>query len=310
MNRSAVLSALVFALAIPAPLAVRASSQTVLPATAIVESTAIKGGSNVQAVVYRQNGVRLGAVKTANGSQHLLWSRALPAVPARLSSPGPKGLIEGVVRYAGSQKAQVFAYLVGVSGVVSAIPGQPSGKIIASEGANFHGLSFTLKDPDLSHIGSVKYRFETTYSWMHNAYALASRIHVPDYAKSAYPIPNATVTTKSGDTALLRLEVANTETLRETGLMNRRSLDPDNGMVFVWPSPVQESFWMENTYIPLSVAFLGTEGKVQEILDMDPLTTVLHTPNAPYQFAIEVNISYFKDAGIVSGDTVNLHLGS
>jgi uncharacterized membrane protein (UPF0127 family) len=305
--RSAMLTVV---LAVPAPLAVQAGSQVAPPATAIVESTAVKGDSGTQVVVYRQNGLRLGAVETAHGSQRLVWSRTLPAVPARLSSPGPKGLLVGIVRFPGSQKAQIFAYIVHSSDVVSAIPGRPSGEITAAEGANFHGLNFTLKEPDSSHVGSVKYRFETTYSWTGNSYVLGSRIHVPDYAKSAYPTPSATVTTKHGDTALMRLEIADTEPLRETGLMNRMSLDPDSGMVFVWPSPVLESFWMENTYIPLSIAFLGTDGKVQQILDMDPLTTVLHTPAAPYQYSIEANVGYFKSAGIVPGDTVNLHLTS
>jgi uncharacterized protein len=308
MKRAAILSMLMIACVALAPTGAHAVVRVAPPAGGILESASIRGISGAHAVVYRQNGVRLGAVVEANGSQTLVWSRRLPGTPARLSSPGPKGLLEGIVRFASSPKAQLFAYTLRSTGVVSALPGRPSGDISASEGANFHGLSFTLKEPDSSHVGSVKYRFETTYSWVHSAYSLGSRVRLPDYAKSAYPNPDATVITKSGNTALIRLEVADTEALRNTGLMNRTSLDPDSGMVFVWSTPVLESFWMENTYIPLSIAFLGSDGKVQQILDMDPLTTTLHTPTAPYRYAIEANLGYFKAAGIAPGDALDLHL--
>jgi uncharacterized membrane protein (UPF0127 family) len=280
------------------------------PARAIVESTPIRGVSDAQAVVYRHNGVRLGAVIASNGTQDLVWSRRLAGTPARLFSPGPKGLLVGVVRFPGSQKAQVFAYIVRATGVVSAIPGHPSGEITADEGANFHGMNFAVKDVDSGHVGSVKYRLETTYSWALSKYSQTKRVRVPDYATSVYPTPNAIVTTKAGNIALIKLEIADTEAERNTGLMNRTSLDLDSGMIFVWPSPVLESFWMENTYIPLSVAFLGPDGKVQQIMDMDPLTTALHTPSASYQYAIEANLGYFKAAGIEPGDTFDLHLTS
>lgn len=277
-------------------------------ATQVVESSPIHGVSGGEAVIYRQSGIRLGAVIRQNGSGTLIWSRKLPGVPVHFSSQGPPGLIEGVLRRTGSPQGDVFAYLVRPTGVVSAIAGHPSGQVRGAEGAQFHGLSFTLKDPDTSHVGSVKYRFNTTYAWGTTGYSEEGRIRVPDYPKSAYPVPNAVATTGAGNTVLLRLEIADTEPLRNTGLMNRTSLDPDSGMIFVWTSPVLESFWMENTYIPLSIAFLGSNGTVQEIQNMDPLTTMLHTPAASYQYAIEANLGYFKAAGIVPGDTLNLNL--
>ncbi len=277
-------------------------------AAEIVESAPIQGVPGANAVIYRQNGIRLGAVLRANGSETLIWSRKISEVPARLSSPGPSGLFQGIVRSADSPAGNVFAYLVRPAGVVSAIKGYPSGVIHGAEGAQFHGLSFTLKDPDSTHVGSVKYRYDTTDSWGTNGYSETNRIRVPDYAKSAYPAPNATITTKAGNTVLIRLEVADTEALQTTGLMNRTSLDPDSGMIFVWPSPILDSFWMENTYIPLSIAFLSSKGTVQEIQDMAPLTRTLHTPASSYQYAVEVNLGYFKAAGIAPGDTLNLDL--
>ena len=215
------------------------AAQNVPPAGEIVESAPIRGVPGAEAVIYRQNGIRLGAVVQVNGSSSLVWSHRLAAIPARLSSPGPTGLLQGVIRTAGSPQAQVFAYLVRSTGVVSAIAGYPSGIVAGPEGANFHTLSFTLKAPDAGHVGSVKYRFATTYAWGKNTYSVHGRIRVPDYATSAYPSPNATVRTKAGNTALIRLEVADTEALRNTGLMNRTALDPDSGMIFVWTAPVQ-----------------------------------------------------------------------
>lgn len=297
-------------IALCTPHTVRAAKGTVPPNVDIVKAAAIRGVPGAQAVIYRQHGFRLGEIVDSGGSRKLVWSRPLAIAPVRLASPGPTGLLQGVLRYPGRQEAGVFAYTVRPNGVVSALQGYPSGMVTATEGANFHGLSFTLRNADRQHTGSVKYRFETTYSWGPNSYAIARRIHVPDYALDAYPIPSALDVKKSGDTALIRLEVANTEIERNTGLMNRTSLDPDSGMIFVWSSPVLESFWMENTYIPLSVAFLSPTGEVQEIMDMEPLTTDLHTPAAPYQYAIEANLGYFTHAGITAGDTLNLHLGA
>jgi uncharacterized protein len=284
------------------------AAQSVPPAARIVETAPIQGVPGAEAVIYRQNGIRLGAVVQANGSQSLIWSHHLNETPVRLSSPGPTGLLEGVIRSGATPKAQVFAYVVRSTGVVSAIAGHPSGVVAAAEGANFHGLSFSLKDPDSGHVGSVKYRYVTTYAWGKNSYFVQGRTRVPDYAKSAYPAPNATVTTKAGNITLIRLEIADTEALRNTGLMNRMALDPDSGMIFVWTGPILESFWMENTFIPLSIAFLSPNGTVQEIQDMAALTTTLHTPMLPYQYAIEANLGYFKAAGIAPGDTLNLQL--
>lgn len=293
---------------IPRTASAREVPGVVPPASSVLRSIGVKGVAAARVVVYQRNGVKLAAIVNVKGVQKLLWSRPLPAEPARLSSPGPTGLIEAVVRPSGSEQAQIFAYKVNATRVASAIVDQPSGEVTAAEGANFHGLAFTLREPDSQHVGSVKYRYETTYSWGVGGYAVKSRITVPDYASTDYPSPNATVTTKAGNVVLIKLEVADTDLSRDTGLMNRTSLDPDSGMIFVWSAPVLDSFWMEDTYIPLSIAFLGPNGDVHEVQDMQPLTTTFHTPGATYQFAIEANLGYFRTAGIAPGDTLALHL--
>jgi uncharacterized membrane protein (UPF0127 family) len=102
--------------------------------------------------------------------------------------------------------------------------------------------------------------------------------------------------------AVLGVEVARTVGERAIGLMNRSSLAADRGMIFVWNSPVREGFWMKNTLIPLSIAFVDTEGSIIDIQDMEPETLDNHTPSMDYIYAIEVNKGYFSSHGIKIGD--------
>jgi uncharacterized membrane protein (UPF0127 family) len=146
------------------------------------------------------------------------------------------------------------------------------------------------------------------YIWKNGVYRRSALVHVPDYAPTAYPRPNGTVHTRSGDIVLVRLEIAATAQQQETGLMYRKSLDADSGMIFVFDRPVQDSFWMENTYIPLTVAFLDANGRIMETQDMAPLTTTGHTPSAPYMYALEVNQGFLAGHGIEVGDQIQLHL--
>lgn len=111
--------------------------------------------------------------------------------------------------------------------------------------------------------------------------------------------------TGASDTVLY-LEVARTQAEQSRGLMERRSLAANRGMVFIFERPVQNSFWMKNTYIPLSIAFVSAEGVIVDIQDMEPLALDLHTPAAKYLFAIEANKGFFAKSGIKSGDHVRL----
>ncbi len=76
--------------------------------------------------------------------------------------------------------------------------------------------------------------------------------------------------------------------------MNRTSLAPDDGMVFVWDGDVREGFWMKNTLIPLSVAFISGNGTIVDIEDMAPLTLTDHRPAVPYRYAVEANQGFFS----------------
>jgi uncharacterized membrane protein (UPF0127 family) len=99
-------------------------------------------------------------------------------------------------------------------------------------------------------------------------------------------------------------EVAATNAARTTGLMNRFSLRPDHGMLFVFKEPQPQAFWMKNTYVPLSIAFIGSDGKILNIEDMAPLTESTHPSRGAALYALEMKKGWFTDRGIRPGDGV------
>jgi uncharacterized membrane protein (UPF0127 family) len=259
--------------------------------------------------VYRTDHEFLAFVDESGTTFHVIWSRELSGSLQTIRAPGPTGLVVLLVNRGSDGARSVLALRSTGSTVRSAIAGHPSGTLSGTEGASLDAQGFYLRSPDRLHIGSVAYRWVISYAWNGDIYVRASKVRAPDYPSGQYPSPNALVRTRRGDLILLRLEVAATEQDRETGLMNRKSLDADSGMIFVWPTETHDSFWMENTLIPLTVAFLGQDGTVQETQDMAPMTTTLHTPALPYYYAIEANQGFFAANGIAAGDRFQLNLG-
>ena len=99
-------------------------------------------------------------------------------------------------------------------------------------------------------------------------------------------------------------EVATTPDQRSTGLMHRFSLRPDHGMLFVFERPERLSFWMRNTFIPLSIAFIGADGRIVNIEDMAPQTETSHWSRGPALYALEMRRGWFAERGIRAGDAV------
>ena len=99
-------------------------------------------------------------------------------------------------------------------------------------------------------------------------------------------------------------EVATTELTRTNGLMYRRMLPENRGMLFVFPYVSEQSFWMKNTYVPLSIAFIDEAGVIVSIADMKPLTTDPHPSLKPAKYALEVNLGWFAKRGIKPGAKV------
>ena len=102
----------------------------------------------------------------------------------------------------------------------------------------------------------------------------------------------------------LRAEVATTVEQRMKGLMFRQKLGANDGMLFVFDEPGYHAMWMKNTPLPLSVAFVDGEGRILNILDMEPNTLDQHMAAGPARFAIETNKGWFAQRRIKAGDKV------
>ena len=97
------------------------------------------------------------------------------------------------------------------------------------------------------------------------------------------------------------IEIANTPETKEKGLMERRSLAPNAGMLFVYDYDKKMSFWMKNTSIPLSIAYISSEGVIKEIYDMEPFNLVPVLSKHSVRYALELNKGKFDELGIVPG---------
>lgn len=103
---------------------------------------------------------------------------------------------------------------------------------------------------------------------------------------------------------VIHAEVAATDAERQQGLMMRTKLASNEGMVFDFGAPAGVCMWMKNTLIPLSVAFIDTEGKIINIEDMQPETTDSHCAKKVVRYALEMNQDWFKQKNIKSGSKI------
>ena len=107
----------------------------------------------------------------------------------------------------------------------------------------------------------------------------------------------------------MRVEIADDDFERARGLMYRTALVEKRGMLFVYEEEQQKlSFWMKNTLIPLSIAFMDTEGRIVDIQDMEPLDDdpPSYVSAEPAQYALEVNQGFFEERGVEVGDRAEL----
>jgi uncharacterized membrane protein (UPF0127 family) len=108
-------------------------------------------------------------------------------------------------------------------------------------------------------------------------------------------------------TVTIDLEIAKTDAQRAQGLMNRKSLPDGKGMLFVFDRDQTLAFWMKNTLIPLSIAFIASDGRILEIRSMQPLSEATIRSNRSARYALEVPRGWFDRAGIHVGDKLILN---
>mgnify|MGYP005729235537 CR=1 FL=1 len=103
-------------------------------------------------------------------------------------------------------------------------------------------------------------------------------------------------------TQSIEVEVADELHERQRGLMHRKEMETDHGMLFVYSVAEVRSFWMKNTYIPLSIAYIGDNCQIVHIANMTPLSTKGVPSVYPAQFALEMNQGWFEGNGVKVGD--------
>ena len=106
----------------------------------------------------------------------------------------------------------------------------------------------------------------------------------------------------------MRVEIADDSAERARGLMYRTALGENRGMLFVYGSEMRLSFWMKNTLIPLSIAFMDAKGRIVDIQDMKPLDDdpPSYVSAEPAKYALEVNRGFFEERGVKVGDRAEL----
>ena len=99
----------------------------------------------------------------------------------------------------------------------------------------------------------------------------------------------------------IEVQVASTPAQQATGLMYRAEMPQHEGMLFIFPEAKQQCFWMKNTLIPLTAAFVADDGTVVNLEDMQPKTAQSHCSTKPVRFVLEVNQGWFMKKGLKAG---------
>lgn len=124
-------------------------------------------------------------------------------------------------------------------------------------------------------------------------------------ASSCGAEPKVIIATRQGTEAVFQVEVADTPAKRQLGLQYRTELAADRGMIFLFPAPSVQSFWMKNTPLPLDMIFIGSDRKVAGIVEQTaPFSLDSRSVGVPSQFVLEINGGLSKRLGIKAGDSV------
>jgi uncharacterized membrane protein (UPF0127 family) len=100
---------------------------------------------------------------------------------------------------------------------------------------------------------------------------------------------------------LIDTQVAATPQQRAVGLMYRKEMPAHEGMLFVFEQPAVQCFWMKNTLLPLTAAFVADDGTIVNLADMKPQTTESHCSKQPVRYVLEMNLGWFAKKGIKDG---------
>jgi uncharacterized membrane protein (UPF0127 family) len=127
-------------------------------------------------------------------------------------------------------------------------------------------------------------------------------------ACASHKLETATLTITRADSSAVEItvEMARTDEERAQGLMYRKKLPDGQGMLFIYERDQQMSFWMKNTVIPLSIAFIASDGRIIEIRDMQPLDLSAVQSSRSVRYALETPQGWFERVGVTAGDVINV----
>lgn len=120
------------------------------------------------------------------------------------------------------------------------------------------------------------------------------------YSASGQPQQLQTTTLNAG-MHNIKAQLAITPDQRQIGLMYRREMPTNDGMLFVFEEPQPQCFWMKNTLLPLTIAFVADDGTIVNLADMQPMNEASHCSAKPVRYALEMNQGWFTKRGIKAG---------
>ena len=120
-------------------------------------------------------------------------------------------------------------------------------------------------------------------------------------AQPAPPQLNLPRVTLTAGMHLIQAQVAATSEQQATGLMHRKDMPTSEGMLFIFERPTRQCFWMKNTLLPLTAAFVADDGTIVNLADMKPQTTDSHCSTQPVRYVLEMNQGWFAKRGIKAG---------
>jgi uncharacterized membrane protein (UPF0127 family) len=115
------------------------------------------------------------------------------------------------------------------------------------------------------------------------------------------PQMNLQRSTLSAGMHQIEVQLAVTPAQRQTGLMFRKEMPQGEGMLFIFEEPTRQCFWMKNTLLPLTAAFVADDGTIVNLADMKPQTTDSHCSDKPVRYVLEMNVGWFAKKGIKAG---------
>lgn len=129
--------------------------------------------------------------------------------------------------------------------------------------------------------------------------------YLPEAVCQTAPVgPSLPMKTLGAGMHRIQAEVAATDASRSRGLMFRKELAPNHGMLFVFEQANVQCFWMRNTLLPLSIAFMLDDGTITNIADMAPMTETSHCSTAPVRYTLEMEQGWFAKRGITAGKQI------